>query len=121
MNLSYNQFFLRISSLLFSVKVGVDAYNNSYFTSKKKSIANNNRKRRWVIYAGEVEASKVPAEWNAWLHHVTDQIPKNNIRKPTWIKKHLPNMTGTEKSNNYKSVKQKNKVENKYSLWDPNE
>ena len=28
--------------------------------------------RRWVLYAGEAEASAVPAEWHSWLHFTTD-------------------------------------------------
>ena len=51
-----------------------------YIIKKIKSIKNNHRERRFVIYKGIVEASKVPQEWNAWLHHVTDELPKNPLK-----------------------------------------
>ena len=52
--------------------------------------------QRWVIYDGEVEASRVPPEWHAWLHHTTDIIPPEGgpARRP-WQKDHQPNKTGT--------------------------
>ncbi len=31
--------------------------------------------RRWVIYSGDAEASKVPPGWNGWLHHTVDVAP----------------------------------------------
>ena len=47
-------------------KVGEDGFGNRYFQTK-------DGKRRWVIYAGTVEASRVPPEWHGWLHHTFDQ------------------------------------------------
>ena len=121
MNLTFSQIFLKYYSFLFAKKAGVDEYGNTYFISKKVSPSNNNRKKRWIIYNGEVEASKVPQEWNAWLHHSTDDTPKKNIRKPKWFKKHKPNLTGTKYANKPKSVLIKNKINNIYSLWKPDD
>ena len=75
-------------------KVGEDAYGNVYYKSKRKRFAG--REERWVVYTGEAEASKVPPEWHAWLHHTTDAP----IDAPTraWQKPHLPNLTGTDKA-----------------------
>ena len=115
MTISYNKIFLKIYSYFFAKKIGVDDYGNAYFLDKKRSTANNGRERRWVIYEGDVEASKVPPEWNAWLHHVTNVIPRKS-RKPKWIKEHLPNQTGTAKSLNSKSSN--NKI---YTPWKPND
>ena len=42
--------------------VGTDQFKNRYYQ-------NRDGKRRWVIYAGTVEASRVPPEWHGWLHH----------------------------------------------------
>ena len=50
--------------------------------------------RRWVIYQGEPEGSKVPPEWHAWLHHTVDEVPGAWPHYP-WQKPHQPNMTGT--------------------------
>jgi len=69
--------------------VGQDKFGNRYYQSKGGV-------RRWVIYNGTVEASRVPADWHGWLHHTLRQPP--TIDPPTvrpWEKDHLPNMTGT--------------------------
>ena len=54
------------------------------------------RERRWVLYTGMAEPSKVPAEWHGWLHHIFEAVPVIDpaARKP-WQKEHLPNLTGT--------------------------
>jgi len=72
--------------------VGEDAYGNVYYKSKRMRAGN--REERWVIYRGEPEASKVPPEWHAWLHHTTD-APLEGPTRP-WSKPHLPNLTGTK-------------------------
>ena len=69
MKLSYNSIFFKIYCFLFAKKIGCDEYGNKYYTKKNLSPKNNYRERRFVIYKGIVEASKVPQEWNAWLHH----------------------------------------------------
>ena len=115
MTVSYNKIFLKIYSYFFAKNVGDDDYGNTYFIDRRRSPANNGRERRWVIYRGDVEASKVPPEWNAWLHHVTNEIPRKT-RKPKWIKKHLPNQTGTAKRLNSKSSNSKI-----YTSWKPND
>lgn len=75
--------------------VGTDAQGNRYFHDKK-TIAGLRRKR-WVIYNGEAEASRVPPDWHGWLHYTTDTPPPQGgfPRKP-WQKDHLPNLTGTD-------------------------
>ena len=90
--------------------------NNSY-----NSIKNISRERRFIIYKGIVEASKVPQEWNAWLHHVEQTPPKNDVSKPSWSKNHSPNLTGTPFSYEYKLDKSITKKKNKTSIWKPNE
>ncbi|MEQ8510712.1 MAG: NADH:ubiquinone oxidoreductase subunit NDUFA12 [Rhodospirillaceae bacterium] len=73
-------------------KVGEDDLGNTYYRSNKKRAGN--REERWVIFAGDAEASKVPAEWHAWLHHTTDE-PIQGPKK-SWQRPHLENVTGTE-------------------------
>ena len=48
-----------------------------------------------MIYEGPPEASKVPAEWHAWLHHTTDEVPSGARPPYFWEKKHIKNLTGT--------------------------
>ena len=80
-------------------RVGADEYGNRYYRLKnykpqRLGGGRFSRERRWVMYKGEAEGSKVPPEWNAWLHHTHDEVPKPRTRYP-WEKPHQPNMTGT--------------------------
>jgi NADH:ubiquinone oxidoreductase subunit len=81
--------------------VGTDQFGNRYFREKsRKALIKGggleSRDRRWVLYVGMAEPSKVPAEWHGWLHHITDAVPVNDpaARRP-WQKEHLPNLSGT--------------------------
>jgi len=74
--------------------VGRDEFGNRYFRGKGRKL--NGRERRWVIYKGEIEASAVPPEWHAWLHHTVDvPLTEEAAKAPTWHKTHEPNLTGT--------------------------
>jgi NADH:ubiquinone oxidoreductase subunit len=70
-------------------KVGEDSAGNVFYQSK-------DGKRRWVIYNGEIEASRISPEWHGWLHH-TWQSPPTEAPLPhkPWEKPHLENLTGT--------------------------
>lgn len=69
--------------------VGVDGQENRYYREK-------NGKKRWVYYAGDIEASRVPPEWNAWLHGTSDTPPTEAPPAvQPWEKQHQPNRTGT--------------------------
>lgn len=75
-------------------KVGTDAQGNSYFRSRKKSA--DGRERRWVIYNGPNDASRVPAEWHGWLHGNIDGVPESNLPPArVWEAEYTPNATGT--------------------------
>jgi NADH:ubiquinone oxidoreductase subunit len=68
--------------------VGQDQFGNRYYREKAG-------RRRWVLFRGLPEASKVPPEWHAWLHHTTDHIPVGKATPKPWEKEHLPNLSGT--------------------------
>lgn len=72
--------------------VGTDDLGNAYFESKQ---SDGRPTRRWVIYSGSNDASRVPAEWHGWLHHTTDLIPETLPPARAWEKDALPNLTGT--------------------------
>ena len=81
-------------------RVGVDQFGNRYYREKpgRKLRAGggwNSRERRWVLYKGIAEASKVPAEWHGWLHHTVNEIPGAADPRHSWQLPHLPNLTGT--------------------------
>lgn len=72
-----------------------DDYGNRYFEERKMTY--DGRKRRWVTYKGYADASRIPAEWHGWLHHMYDDRP-NETPLPTaqsFEKEHRPNLTGT--------------------------
>ncbi len=81
--------------------VGTDRVGNRYYREKnfrvrEKGAGKFSRERRWVVYAGEVEASRVPPEWHGWLHHMVNEPPRpGDERRYSWQKDHVPNMTGT--------------------------
>jgi NADH:ubiquinone oxidoreductase subunit len=61
--------------------VGTDHLGNRYFRSAKKRDPNG-LERRWVIYEGSNDASRVPAEWHGWLHHSYDDVPESHLPPP---------------------------------------
>ena len=71
------------------VRVGQDAQGNIYYHNADDS-------RRWVIYNGEIEGSRVSPEWHGWLHHTWDEPPTQTpLAHKTWEKPHQANLTGT--------------------------
>lgn len=72
------------------VKVGEDAEGNSYYHSR-------DGKRRWVVFNGESEASRVSPDWHGWLHHTWDEPPTDKpLPHKAWEKPHIENLTGTQ-------------------------
>ncbi|MFS4438980.1 NADH:ubiquinone oxidoreductase subunit NDUFA12 [Paracoccaceae bacterium GXU_MW_L88] len=94
-------------------KVGEDAQGNIYY---------QNGKRRWVIYNGEAEGSRVPPEWHGWLHHTWEEPPTERpLVRREWELPHQPNLTGTPLAYHppgslYNGAPQ---VEGKYEAWQP--
>lgn len=84
----------RLFTAFSGVEVGCDSFGNRYY--RERCAPKGSRARRWVIYRGEPEASKVPPEWHAWLHHMADEpIPENSPFRQPWQKPHQQNQTGT--------------------------
>jgi NADH:ubiquinone oxidoreductase subunit len=81
----------------FGELVGEDEQGNRYFRTRGGKIDPTlGVERRWVIYNGEAEASRVPPGWYGWLHHTTDTPPvAEAYRAREWQKPHRPNLTGT--------------------------
>jgi NADH:ubiquinone oxidoreductase subunit len=87
------------NSALTGEKVGTDAQGNTYHRAKKPRRAGDafgGTERRWVIYAGANDASRVPAEWHGWLHHSYDEVPESHLPPARiWEADYTPNATGT--------------------------
>ena len=49
------------------VFVGQDELGNRYYEARDNRDSYDERKRRWVIYNGYAEASKVTPDWHGWL------------------------------------------------------
>jgi len=71
------------------VKVGEDADGNRFYQTR-------DGRKRWVIYNGEAEASRVSPDWHGWLHHTWDEPPTTApMNHKPWEKPHEENLTGT--------------------------
>lgn len=70
-------------------KVGEDDQGNVFYKTR-------DGKRRWVMYNGEAEASRVSPDWHGWLHHTFDAPPTERpLARKSWEKPHQENLTGT--------------------------
>jgi len=97
--------------------VGEDQYGNRYYRDATG-------KRRWVIYNGEAEASRIPVGWHGWMHHRTDIPPTEDTYQPReWEKPHQPNLTGTPAAYRPKGSllrpEQRPEVTGDYEPWTP--
>ena len=72
------------------VKVGEDDQGNAFYRTHDDS-------KRWVIFAGQVEASRISPDWHGWLHRTYDDAPSEKplAHKP-WEKPHQENLSGSE-------------------------
>ncbi|WP_375392058.1 NADH:ubiquinone oxidoreductase subunit NDUFA12 [uncultured Sphingomonas sp.] len=74
-------------------RVGTDELGNVYYEGGRDTAGNP---RRWVIYQGANDGSRVPPDWFAWLHHQLDTVPDRALPPPrAWQKPAVPNLTGT--------------------------
>ena len=98
----------RLHTFFFGKFVGADNIGNKYYKSKSG--------KRWVIYKGEIDASKIPEEWFSWIHFTNNKIEDNhNLEKFSWQKPHLSNQTGTK--NSYHPNKNSHEIKKKYKNW----
>ena len=88
--------------------VGSDEFGNKYYESKNK--------KRWVIYYGEIDASKISNEWYSWIHFTNNKIENNHeLEKYDWQKPHRSNQTGTK--NAYHPNRNNEQTKKKYTSW----
>lgn len=74
--------------------VGCDQFGNQYYSERGSS--SGEKPRRWVIYPGKTDATKIPPEWHCWLHYIFDKpIDSNSQLHHPWMKPHKANQTGT--------------------------
>ena len=102
---------------LYGEKVGEDEQGNIYYQS-------GGGKRRWVIYNGANDASRVPAEWHGWLHHSIEGAPESFLPPARiWEAEFTPNATGTANayrpSGALEKGGQRQKATGDYEAWSP--
>jgi NADH:ubiquinone oxidoreductase subunit len=102
--------------------VGEDAQGNRYFEDRRASL--EGRKRRYVIYKGLAEASRIPPDWHGWMHHALADPPTiTPLRAKSWEKPHRANMTGTVEAyrppGSLAEGGQRAKATGDYEAWSP--
>lgn len=119
----------RLYTWLFGEYVGDDSFGNKYYRSKAEEgrhVGLSKKERRWVIYNGLAEPSKVPPYWHSWLHYITDELPTEEDKQAEyeWEKPHQPNFTGTmlayRPPGHILSGGKREKATGDYEAWDPN-
>ena len=105
--------------------IGQDEMGNRYFEARDdRDSYDKGRKRRWVIYKGYADASKVSPDWHGWLVYTFAEPPTvEPFLVKSWEKPHLPNLTGT--INAYKPAGalsrggERQKATADYEAWTP--
>jgi NADH dehydrogenase len=99
-----------LNTFFFGILVGIDVSKYKYYV--------DNKDKRWVIFNSEVEATKIPPEWHAWIHHLIKDTPtKADFSKYDWQKDHEENKTGTEEAYNPNKYRPQTKAD--YESWRP--
>ncbi len=76
--------------------VGEDESGNKYYETVDKRYDYDGHNRRFVIYKGYADASKVSPDWHGWLHHTFAEPPtREPLKRRSWEKDYRPNLTGT--------------------------
>jgi NADH:ubiquinone oxidoreductase subunit len=98
--------------------IASDSFGNRYFESRFSQ--NKGKQRRWVIFSGHQEASKIPAQWHNWIHGNEFFAPQESQNMPQWVKCHQPNLTGTALQHHPQNTRAKTSRETiDYSPWKP--
>jgi NADH:ubiquinone oxidoreductase subunit len=102
-------------------RVGEDSLGNHYYQARRDQPG---QRRRWVIYAGSNDASRVPPEWHGWLHNTLDDTPDKALAPArSWEAAPYPNLTGTDAaykpSGALESGKARAKSTGDYEAWSP--
>lgn len=113
----------RIYTALRGRKVGEDEFGNRYY-EQSKGVGPLGVPRRWVIYNGSAEASRVTVEWHGWMHYTTDLPPDDELYQTRpWEKPHQINHTGTPEAwrpqGSILTPQSRPKATGDYTPWSP--
>ena len=102
-----------IYTIFFGKFIGSDEFGNKYYENKRNN-------KRWVIYKGEINASKITSEWYSWMHNISKESPlEKKTTKYSWQKPHKDNKTGSIESYKPNKISKKGKDFKKYESWKP--
>ena len=101
-------------------EVGKDEAGNLYFQHRKDP------RRRWVIYAGANDGSRVPPGWQAWLRGTIDEPPDKSLPpRRNWEQEPVANLTGSDEAwrpaGSLKALGQRPATTGDYSAWTPDQ
>jgi NADH:ubiquinone oxidoreductase subunit len=101
-------------------EMGRDEAGNVYFRHRKDP------KRRWVIYEGSNDSSRVPPGWNAWLRGTIDEVPEKGLPpRRAFEQPPVANLTGSDgawrPAGSIRSGGVRAASTGDYSAWTPDE
>ena len=104
----------------FGKQVAKDEAGNIYFQHKDDPA------RRWVIYSGNNDGSRVPPNWQAWLRGTIDDLPESGLPpRRAWQKEPVANLTGSDNawvpSGSLRALGQRPASTGDYSAWTPDQ
>jgi NADH:ubiquinone oxidoreductase subunit len=74
-------------------EAGRDEAGNVYFRHRKDPA------RRWVMYSGANDSSRVPPGWNAWLRGTIDAVPDEALpQRRSFEQPPQANLTGSDEA-----------------------
>ena len=86
-----------LKTVLHGREVGRDGDGNIYYTDRRNDEGRVGR--RWVIYAGDNEATRIPPDWFLWLHGTSMAPPSDSpLQVRQWAKPSRPNPTGSPRA-----------------------
>ena len=108
--------------------VGTDAQGNKYYRKAAKQGPNTGsytqNEKRWVIYNGPNDSSRVPSEWHGWLHGAFDDVPESHLPPAKiWEADYMPNATGTASAYRPQGALERGgkraRADGDYEAWSP--
>jgi NADH:ubiquinone oxidoreductase subunit len=109
----------------FGILVGCDRHGNKYYKSTTKNgehVGRYGTERRWVIYKGQAEPTKIPPCWHSWMHHMRVEPPTEEELKSwyDWEKPFIPNLSGTKAAFLPSGITgRRDKATGDYTPWKP--
>jgi len=101
-------------------EAGRDDAGNVYFRHR------NDPSRRWVIYSGANDSSRVPPGWNAWLRGTIDDVPEKSLPpRRAFEAPPVANLTGSDQAwrppGSLRGAAERPAATGDYSAWTPDQ